>query len=62
LGRRRARSPLLADREGGGKSRGATLVASAADLWTDGDVVSFEARVLDRGATVIRNGKTVLRT
>jgi acyl dehydratase len=31
------------------------------DLWKDGDVVSFEARVLDRGATVIRNGKTVLR-
>jgi acyl dehydratase len=30
-------------------------------LWKDGDVVSFEARVLDRGATVIRNGKTVLR-
>jgi acyl dehydratase len=32
------------------------------DLWVDGDVVSFEARVLDRGATVIRNGKTVLRS
>lgn len=32
------------------------------DLWKDADVVSFEARVLDRGATVIRNGKTVLRT
>jgi acyl dehydratase len=32
------------------------------DLWKDGDVVSFEARVLDRGATVIRNGKTVLRS
>jgi acyl dehydratase len=32
------------------------------DLWRDGDVVSFEARVLDRGATVIRNGKTVLRS
>jgi acyl dehydratase len=31
------------------------------DLWKDGEVVSFEARVLDRGATVIRNGKTVLR-
>jgi acyl dehydratase len=31
------------------------------DLWKEGDVVSFEARVLDRGATVIRNGKTVLR-
>ncbi|MDB5441685.1 MAG: 3-alpha,7-alpha, 12-alpha-trihydroxy-5-beta-cholest-24-enoyl-CoA hydratase, partial [Phenylobacterium sp.] len=31
------------------------------DLWKDGDVVSFEARVLDRGATVIRNGKTLLR-
>jgi acyl dehydratase len=32
------------------------------DLWKDGDMVSFEARVLDRGATVIRNGKTVLRS
>lgn len=31
------------------------------DLWQDGDVVSFEARVIDRGATVIKNGKTVLR-
>jgi hypothetical protein len=31
------------------------------DLWKDGDVVSFEARVLERDTTVIRNGKTVLR-
>ncbi|MHC4047929.1 MaoC/PaaZ C-terminal domain-containing protein [Bradyrhizobium sp. 23AC] len=31
------------------------------DLWQDGDVISFEARVIDRGATVIKNGKTVLR-
>jgi acyl dehydratase len=31
------------------------------DFWKDGDVVSFEARVVDRGATVIKNGKTVLR-
>jgi len=31
------------------------------DLWKDGNVVSFEARVLDRGATVIKNGKAVLR-
>ncbi len=30
------------------------------DLWRDGDVVSFEARVKDRDATVIRNGKAVL--
>ena len=30
------------------------------DLWRDGDVVSFEARVKDRGATVIKNGRTVL--
>ena len=30
------------------------------DLWRDGDVVSFEARVKDRQATVIKNGKTVL--
>lgn len=31
------------------------------DFWMDGPVVSFEARVIDRGATVIKNGKTVLR-
>jgi acyl dehydratase len=31
------------------------------DLWQDGKVVSFEARVKARGATVIKNGKTVLR-
>jgi acyl dehydratase len=31
------------------------------DLWTDGKVISFEARVKERGATVIKNGKTVLR-
>jgi len=31
------------------------------DLWTDGPVISFEARVKDRNATVIKNGKTVLR-
>jgi acyl dehydratase len=30
------------------------------DLWQDGDVISFEARVKDRGVTVIKNGKTVL--
>jgi acyl dehydratase len=32
----------------------------AVDLWLDGDVVSFEARVKDRGVTVIKNGKSVL--
>ena len=32
----------------------------AVDLWKDGDVISFEARVKDRGVTVIRNGKSVL--
>ena len=31
------------------------------DLWQDGAVISFEARVTNRGATVIKNGKTVLR-
>jgi acyl dehydratase len=31
------------------------------DLWRDGDIVSFEARVQARGVTVIKNGKTVLR-
>jgi len=30
------------------------------DLWRDADVVSFEARVKDREAVVIRNGKSVL--
>ncbi|MDP1630711.1 MAG: MaoC/PaaZ C-terminal domain-containing protein [Caulobacter sp.] len=30
------------------------------DLWKDGDVVSFEARVKDRGVTVVKNGKTTL--
>jgi acyl dehydratase len=29
-------------------------------LWKDGDVVSFEARVKARDAVVIRNGKSVL--
>jgi acyl dehydratase len=30
------------------------------DMWRNGDVVSFEARVKDRGVTVIKNGKTLL--
>ena len=30
------------------------------DLWRDGDVVSFEARVKDREAVVIKNGKSLL--
>jgi len=34
----------------------------AVDLWRDGDVVSFEARATERGVTVIKNGKTVLRS
>ena len=32
------------------------------DLWRDGREVSFEARVAARGVTVIKNGKTVLRS
>lgn len=36
---------------------GETLVV---DLWRDGDVVSFEARVQERGVIVARNGKTLL--
>jgi hypothetical protein len=32
------------------------------DLWKDGSVIAFEARVAARGATVIKNGKTVLRS
>lgn len=31
------------------------------DLWQDKNVISFEARVAERGAIVIKNGKTVLR-
>ena len=30
------------------------------DLWKDGNVVSFEARVAARGVTVIKNGRTDL--
>ena len=30
-------------------------------LWRDGAVISFEAEAKDRGVTVIRNGRTVLR-
>jgi acyl dehydratase len=33
----------------------------AVDLWRDGDVVSFQASVPERGKTVIKNGKSVLR-
>jgi len=33
----------------------------AVDLWRDGDVVSFEASVPERGKTIIKNGKSVLR-
>lgn len=31
------------------------------DLWRDGDVVSFEARVPHRGVTVLKNGRAELR-
>ena len=31
------------------------------DMWKDGDVVSFEARIKDRGVTVIKNGRSVVR-
>jgi acyl dehydratase len=34
----------------------------AVDLWRDGEVVSFEARVPARGVTVIKNGKSVLHS
>jgi hypothetical protein len=30
------------------------------DLWKDGNVVSFEAKVQARGVTVIKSGRTVL--
>jgi acyl dehydratase len=31
------------------------------EMWRDGSIVSFEARVKARGVTVIRNGKAVVR-
>jgi hypothetical protein len=31
------------------------------EMWKDGNVVSFEAKVKARNVTVIRSGKTVLR-
>jgi acyl dehydratase len=31
------------------------------DMWRDGNVVSFEARVKERNVVVIQNGKTVIR-
>ena len=30
------------------------------DLWKDGDVVSFEARVKARNVTVIKNGRSIV--
>jgi hypothetical protein len=30
------------------------------ELWKDGNVISFEAKVKSRGVTVIRSGRTVL--
>ena len=30
------------------------------DMWKDGNVVSFEARIKDRGVTVVKNGRTEL--
>ena len=33
---------------------------TAVDLWWDGDVISFQARVKERGVTIVCNGKTVL--
>jgi acyl dehydratase len=36
---------------------GETIVV---DLWRDGEVISFEARVKERGVTVVKNGKAVL--
>jgi acyl dehydratase len=30
------------------------------ELWKDGNVVSFEAKVKSRGVTVIKSGRTVL--
>lgn len=33
----------------------------AVDMWKDAKVISFQARAKERGITVIKNGKTVLR-
>ncbi len=33
----------------------------AVDLWQDGNIVSFEATALERGVTILRNGRAVLR-
>jgi hypothetical protein len=30
------------------------------ELWKDGNVISFEAKVKARGVTVIKSGRTVL--
>ena len=30
------------------------------DMWKDGNVISFEARVKARNVTVVKNGRTVL--
>lgn len=30
------------------------------DMWKDGSVISFEARIKDRGVTVIKNGRSVV--
>ncbi|MGF6313613.1 acyl dehydratase [Bradyrhizobium sp. i1.8.4] len=30
------------------------------EMWKDGEVISFEAKVMTRGVTVIKNGMTVL--
>jgi acyl dehydratase len=34
----------------------------AVNIWRDGNLVSFEARAKERGVTVIKNGKTILRS
>ena len=38
---------------------GDTLVV---DLWRDGDIISFEAHVPERGVTVLKNGRAELRS
>ena len=50
-------APPYAMKDSSGQWKGFTV-----DLWKDGTVISFEARVKERGATVIKNGKTVLRS
>ena len=51
----------IAGREAGFSAPVYPCAAITTDLWCDGNVVSFECRVEERGVHVIRNGKCTLR-